>query len=325
MQRRKWHVAVVAAASAGAAAVALAMSVPADAQSKAACADGTTVQTDKGAVCGTVADGVKAWLGVPYAASPVGELRWAPPEPHAAWTSTLEATERSEPLPAGAGPRSRVGQRGLPAREHRRAGEERREAAAGHGRVARRRFPVRGAVRRDASRQEGGVINVGVQYRLGVFGFLAQGLGDHSGNYALRDQRAALRWVRRNIARFGGDPHNVTIYGASSRRVERVREHRVAKGEAACSRRASRRAASTTRCAAWTSSGRRRTASPSCPPRRRRSRRGAVRHRARLRGRGLPPRAARRQAPQAGKQQHRPGCGYTGAGRGRQDPPHVAR
>ena len=59
----------------------------------ASCAPGTTVQTTAGPVCGvTTASGVNEWLGVPYAAPPVGALRWAPPQPHAPWTTTLEAT-----------------------------------------------------------------------------------------------------------------------------------------------------------------------------------------------------------------------------------------
>ncbi|MGH8967680.1 MAG: carboxylesterase family protein, partial [Actinomycetes bacterium] len=65
----------------------------------AECAPGTTVRTDKGAVCGTVADGVKSWLGIRYAAPPVGNLRWAPPEPARAWTSTFPATERGNNCP----------------------------------------------------------------------------------------------------------------------------------------------------------------------------------------------------------------------------------
>ncbi|GAA3850374.1 carboxylesterase family protein [Saccharothrix violaceirubra] len=63
----------------------------------------------------------------------------------------------------------------------------------------------------------GAVINVEVHYRLGIMGFFtAKELGEHAGNYAIQDQQEALRWVRRNISAFGGDPGNVTIYGASA-------------------------------------------------------------------------------------------------------------
>lgn len=76
MQPRRWLFAVASAASAGAAAVAFAASAPAQAQDAprageaTACTDGTTVRTDKGPVCGTAGNGVRSWLGVPYAAPP---------------------------------------------------------------------------------------------------------------------------------------------------------------------------------------------------------------------------------------------------------------
>jgi para-nitrobenzyl esterase len=63
----------------------------------------------------------------------------------------------------------------------------------------------------------GHVIAVGIHYRLGILGFLANSaLGPHSGDYGLQDQQAALRWVKGNIARFGGDPNNVTLFGQSA-------------------------------------------------------------------------------------------------------------
>ena len=57
-----------------------------------ACAAGTTVQTNTGPVCGIVANGLQEWLGIPYAAPPVGNLRWEPPQPHAPWSTALPAT-----------------------------------------------------------------------------------------------------------------------------------------------------------------------------------------------------------------------------------------
>jgi para-nitrobenzyl esterase len=63
----------------------------------------------------------------------------------------------------------------------------------------------------------GRVVYVGVNYRLGIMGFMADSaFGPHSGDYGLQDQQASLAWVQRNIAAFGGDPHNVTIFGASA-------------------------------------------------------------------------------------------------------------
>ena len=62
------------------------------APSQVACAAGTNVQTTTGPVCGITVNGVNEWLGIPYAAPPVGALRWQPPRPHAPWTTTLQAT-----------------------------------------------------------------------------------------------------------------------------------------------------------------------------------------------------------------------------------------
>src|SRR4029077_765720 len=63
------------------------------AQAVPACSDGTLVTTENGPVCGVVSDGVAAYLGVPYAAPPVGDLRWRPPAPVKPWTTTLQATQ----------------------------------------------------------------------------------------------------------------------------------------------------------------------------------------------------------------------------------------
>ena len=77
----------------GGAILALTVALPmSPAAAAPACAAGTTVQTSTGPVCGIVANGVNEWLGVPYAAPPVGKLRWAPPQAPASWTATLSAT-----------------------------------------------------------------------------------------------------------------------------------------------------------------------------------------------------------------------------------------
>ncbi|TYK44152.1 carboxylesterase/lipase family protein [Actinomadura decatromicini] len=181
------------------------------------CASGTTVSTDKGSVCGTVSDGVASWLGIRYAAPPVGRLRWAPPEPAPAWTSTFPATEKGNNCPQadglGAGS-TNEDCLNLNVRAPVNAGAKRLPVMVQiHGGGFRFGTPADGShlVR------SGNVISVEVHYRLGIFGFMAhKDLGRHSGNYAFQDQQAALRWVQRNIANFGGDPHNVTIYGASA-------------------------------------------------------------------------------------------------------------
>jgi para-nitrobenzyl esterase len=191
------------------------------AQAAPACSDGTLVNTENGPVCGNANDGVVAYLGVPFAAPPVGALRWRAPAPVASWTTTLQATQgglncpqppfppgstssavRSEDcltlnlyVPANAGPGL------LPV------------MVEIHGGGFLLGAPPNGA----HLALTGRVIMVAIHYRLGILGFLAhKALGEHSGDYGLLDQQAALRWVQRNIARFGGDSNNVTLFGQSA-------------------------------------------------------------------------------------------------------------
>ncbi|GII62897.1 carboxylic ester hydrolase [Sphaerisporangium krabiense] len=197
----------------------LGMMTPTQAASRSApaCAPGTTVATDTGQVCGTTGDGVRSWLGVPYAEPPVGDLRWTPAKRHAPWTDVLQATERGSACP-------QAGVLGTPSENEdclKLTIVTPADTGAGglpvmvefHGGGFRFGAPGPGAY----LAQAGNVVHVGVDYRLGIFGFLShKALGPHAGNYALSDQQEALRWVRRNIARFGGDPRNVTIFGASA-------------------------------------------------------------------------------------------------------------
>jgi para-nitrobenzyl esterase len=175
-----------------------------------ACDPGTTVQTSTGAVCGIVINGVNEWLGVPYAAPPVGNLRWAPPQPATPWSATLAATAYGNNCTQTSGgsedclylnvyaPPGAVGQ---PVMAHIHGGGLR--AGSGQGDYT-------------LLANTGNVVIVSLNYRLNIFGFLAHSaLGSHSGDYGLQDQQAALRWVQQNISAFGGDPQNVTIFGES--------------------------------------------------------------------------------------------------------------
>lgn len=212
---------IMAGAGAGAAQV---VSAAQAAAAQPACAAGTQVPTTTGQVCGIVnsANGVSEWLGIPYAAPPVGALRWAPPQPHAPWTTTLHATAYGPecaqqdsfgtvlPLQGSENclfvnvfqPKGATAGSNLPVMVHIHGGGFR----IGNG---------QGDYSLMAS--TGNEVVVSLQYRLGIFGFLADPvLGQHSGDYGLQDQQAALRWVQQNVAAFGGNPHKITIFGESA-------------------------------------------------------------------------------------------------------------
>jgi para-nitrobenzyl esterase len=180
------------------------------------------VKTRAGAVRGAVDSNVRVFLGIPYAAPPVGNLRWQPPEAHASWRDTLDA--------------SRAGNSCMQM-SFRHGGPEGSEDCLYLNiytpNPAGTRLPVMvwihggtfingtGATYNGSKlAAKGNLIVVTINYRLGPFGFLASRSldfsGHPSGNYGLLDQQAALRWVKDNIAAFGGDPDNVTIAGESA-------------------------------------------------------------------------------------------------------------
>jgi para-nitrobenzyl esterase len=195
-------------------------------------ADQLDLKTAQGKVHGKLINQgkVRAFLGIPYAAGPIGDLRWKAPAPVAKWRGVRDASnyggrcvqyevysdmvfQDSGPsedclylnvfTPAGAKPSARLpvmfwshggGYTGGSASEPRHNGDY---------------LPTKG------------VVLVTINYRLGIFGFLAtselakEGNGS-AGNYGLMDMVAALQWVHRNIRNFGGDPGNVTIFGESA-------------------------------------------------------------------------------------------------------------
>ena len=188
------------------------------------------VQTDAGRVIGTAAGGVAFFLGIPYAAPPVGELRWRAPRPVAPWLKPRIADGYGSdcmqlPYPGDSGPpRTRPAEDCLylnvwvPAR--------RSEGPLpvmvwipGGGFVNGGSSP---AVNDGSALARRGAMLVSLNYRLGRFGFFAhpalarETAGAPWGNWGFLDQIAALDWVRRNAAAFGGDPGNVTIFGESA-------------------------------------------------------------------------------------------------------------
>lgn len=188
--------------------------------------DGATVSVTGGALQGEARGEGAAFRGVPFAAPPVGGRRWKPPGPVVPWSGMRQATvsgapclQRSYGWNARDAANSREDCLYLDIRTPTlKAGAKLPVMVWIHG-GANRAGSARGTV--ESSLVEQGVVLVSVQYRLGAFGFLshpeltAEGRGA-SGNYALMDQIAALRWVRDNIAAFGGDPGNVTIVGHSA-------------------------------------------------------------------------------------------------------------
>lgn len=212
---------------------ALAMASPALAQVVERPA-GDPVHGDAGLIAGkTLPSGIRAWLGVPFAAPPVRDLRWRDPQPHAAWLGVWNA---DRPAPECIQPL-----RGRSINHY--FGEEATsedclylniwapEAPPPSGKpypviawIYGGGFNVGSASMANYAGEAlagKGAIYVSIAYRVGPLGFLAhpdltkEGQG-HSGNYGLKDQIAALRWVQRNIAAFGGDPTNVTIAGQSA-------------------------------------------------------------------------------------------------------------
>ncbi|SEH00734.1 para-nitrobenzyl esterase [Nonomuraea solani] len=181
-------------------------------------------RTDTGLVRGARADGVDRFLALPYAAPPVGDLRWRAPQPPPAWRGVRDAAAWGNRCPTAVspnGPRSET-EDCLYLNVFRPAGT-----------TAGRKLPVLfwihgGGLSNGSANQHDGtliaqledVVVVSVNYRLGVLGFLAHPAltaeAGQSGNYGLLDQQAALRWVRSNIGAFGGDPSRVTIDGESA-------------------------------------------------------------------------------------------------------------
>ena len=190
----------------------------------------SVVKTDRGQVRGSVEDGVVSWKGIPFAKPPVGALRWRAPQPADAWSGVRETTAYSHdcmqvPFPSDAAPLGTT-----PA-------EDCLYANVWKPANATAKLPIivwiygGGFVNGGASPPtysganlaKQGVMFISFNYRLGRFGTFAlpeltKANADNGmlGNYGVMDQIAALKWVQRNAAAFGGDPSNVTIIGESA-------------------------------------------------------------------------------------------------------------
>jgi para-nitrobenzyl esterase len=189
-----------------------------------------TVKIDTGKLEGKSEDGIHAYLGIPYAAPPIGDRRWKPPAPAAKWKGVRKANEFGARCMQARVFEDMIFRDPGPSEDCLNLNVWTPANSKG------KKLPVMvwifggGFVAGATSepRQEGthlakeGVVVVSMNYRLGIFGFyvhpeLASESGRNSaGNYGLLDQTAALQWVKRNIAVFGGDPNNVTIFGESA-------------------------------------------------------------------------------------------------------------
>jgi para-nitrobenzyl esterase len=178
------------------------------------------VATTEGPVEGFARSGVTQFLGIPYAAPPVGALRWMPPQPVTKWSAPRQARAfgptcaQITTLGPFAGPPN---------------SNEDCLYLNVFAPAAARKLPVLVWIHGggyvdgesndyDATRlaARGKLVVVTLNYRLNLFGFLAHPALGGSGNYGILDMQAALRWVNRNIAAFGGDPGNVTLGGQSA-------------------------------------------------------------------------------------------------------------
>ncbi len=215
--RNDWRRTIVAAGM-----MAMAMSITATGTAKPAL-------TESGALGGVRNDGLTAYLGVPYAAPPVGELRWREPQRVASWTGTRKGRSFAPACP----------QKGvsMPGEDPPATSEDCLYLNVWTpAKIANERLPVlvwiHGGGYTNGSTAmplyagdklaQRGIVVVTIAYRLGPLGFLAhpaltaESANKSSGNYGLLDQIAALEWIQRNIAAFGGDPGRVTIAGQSA-------------------------------------------------------------------------------------------------------------
>jgi para-nitrobenzyl esterase len=205
-------------------------SVAADVQSDSKKNSGPTVTVTDGKIQGTTKNGVNVFLGIPYAAPPVDKLRWQPPQPVKRWKGTLDVTEYANTCPQV----TELGAFAVPTITSEdclylnvfttggNSSKKKGDIVWNHG-----GGNVDGESNDyDASKLATGgpdgheTVVVTLNYRMGLFGYLSHPAlnaeGHNWGNYGIMDIQAALRWVQRNAAAFGGDPNRVALGGQSA-------------------------------------------------------------------------------------------------------------
>jgi para-nitrobenzyl esterase len=183
------------------------------------------IVTEDGPLKGLETSATDAFLGIPYAKPPVGNLRWMPPQPHGKWKGVFQATQFGNFCPQPDGSGGTFGREDCLTLNVFRPVQKKNQKRHllpvmvwihGGGLVTGGSFlydPTPLVLR-------GGLVVVTINYRLGFLGFFAHPSiddeGHTNGDYGYMDQQLALHWVQRNIAAFGGDPRRVTIFGQSA-------------------------------------------------------------------------------------------------------------
>jgi para-nitrobenzyl esterase len=202
----------------------------------AANADPVTAKVESGVLTGQAAGDVAVYRAVPYAAPPVGPLRWKPPERAIAWTGARDASANGPSCmqvmnangrPNGGGASGPISENCLTLNVFAPKGAVHAPVMVWiHGGA---NTVGAGSIYDGSAFAKDGIVYVAINYRMGPFGFFAHPALTKEApsrqplaNYALMDQIAALKWVKRNAKAFGGDPDNITVFGESAGAIDIV-------------------------------------------------------------------------------------------------------